>query len=693
MNNRFVKNNIGLVAVTSICLLIAVIELGFVVVYSLSMYANITTVKDLSNKIRTITRKRPVPVPGNKAPIEADIKVYEDASNALFKMFGRPLTPAVARFFEVLTLRKSMWMQDFDIDENDEMVKQLLQRISGRTLADLDNREFEEHIEWLSAAELAKKIKELSPDDEKTKLVRDLVPDLDKLDAAALTKVIFDAAALSRVVTDVELPAAELAKQLKALPADSEAAKPFREQIPDLDKLDAAALAEKIESEPELNRKLQTMFAVPALAKRLKELPADGETAKRLAELVPDLAKLDDTARAARVFAMATLDKRLRELIPDSEPETLAKMRRIPAHFNAGEFLDKYRKMLEGVEEKNYADRQRRFDDFRRARFENWVAARAAFIRALGQGTGPEDQKIPLCVVEKFDIEHVDNADNADEVLLSALGIPRVMDGESDNLKRLIDNIVTQLTEKYQIKLAGRALGLGIVSEASNTEQGGGQNENVDRISRDDYPAVATHLDIIGYMLYRVGSAKVTVWDVQIRLKSSEGDEASGGRSFNDSKDQRDGFDIYHYTIEIEGTMAQIREAVRLLDDCYAVRRVYVIKNIAMYAKTNIIDSRFTGITPEEREQQNAQQSRPSDANQGRRRRYAAEGGGDAPSGLDEQERQREQAKLDAEYMAAQKKLKPVQRDGYGELITADGDKETFQAVIDVEYVVKPAND
>ena len=48
------------------------------------------------------------------------------------------------------------------------------------------------------------------------------------------------------------------------------------------------------------------------------------------------------------------------------------------------------------------------------------------------------------------------------------------------------------------------------------------------------------------------------------------------------------------------------------------------------------------------------------------------------------------QEKLDREYEERQKKLDPDKRDGYGEPITAArGDKETFRAVIDVEYVVK----
>ena len=43
------------------------------------------------------------------------------------------------------------------------------------------------------------------------------------------------------------------------------------------------------------------------------------------------------------------------------------------------------------------------------------------------------------------------------------------------------------------------------------------------------------------------------------------------------------------------------------------------------------------------------------------------------------------------EYEKRQKLLDPEKRDGYGEPITAaKGANETFRAVIDVEYVIKP---
>ena len=219
------------------------------------------------------------------------------------------------------------------------------------------------------------------------------------------------------------------------------------------------------------------------------------------------------------------------------------------------------------------------------------------------------------------------------------------------------------------------------------------QDNDYKSINPDDYSFIATHLDIISYMLSRVGAAGVVIWDVQIRLKgAAENSEGfSGGKSFKDSSEQRDGFDIYHYTLEISGTMAEIRDAVKRLDDCYAVRRVYLVRNIALYAENNIVDSVFTGMRVENRPQA-ALDNAPA-VSTGRRRRprsgnVAAQEMND--TGDDAGARLAAQKKLDEEYERRQQQLDVDKRDGYGETI-AGGDKDTFRAVIDVEYVVKPA--
>ena len=585
MNNRFVKNNIGLLIVTGLCAVVALVVLVFVIIYSIDMYDNIQKLGELRGKISAINTKRPVPVEENKQPIRDDIEVYRNASQKLHKLFGRPLAPAVDRFFEVLTLKKSMWIPD-GIDENDDVIKRLAE-LSG-----------ESHSEM--------------------------------------------------------------------------AGKP---QFPSLHNADFDRCLEQISAE--------------VLAKRIKELSGDEDKAK-VSGLIPDVESLGEEALAKKIAGSAELNGKLRDIIPDTDPETLKKLRGIPAKFTAEKFVEAFnsRVLNNNENDKNFADRRTRFDDFRRDQFENWSAARDAFIAAAENRQQAEGAaKAGPCVVEKLD------AENADDVLLAALGIPRRLNGDSAYLKRMVDNITGQLIKEYQVQLVGQALGLGITSPPDGGSNEAMPDNDFKSINPDDYPFVATHLDIISYMLYRVGTAGVVVWDVQIRLKgASENSEGfSGSKVFRDSFEQRDGFDIYHYTLEISGTMAEIRDAVKRLDDCYAVRRVYLVRNIALYAENNIVDSIFTGVRADKRQQPGQENRAATSGGRRRRPRSGIGAGGDGSDGGidDPAARQEEQKRLEEEYRQRQLRLDPDKRDGYGEPITAGGAKETFRAVIDVEYVVK----
>ena len=588
MNNRFVKNNIGLLIVTGLCAVVALVVLVFVIIYSIDMYDNIQKLSELRGKISDINTKRPVPVEENKQPIRDDIEVYRNASRKLHKLFGHPLEPAVARFFEVLTLKKSMWIPD-GIDENDDVIRRLAE-LSGESQAEMAGRP----------------------------------------------------------------------------------------QFPSLNNADFDKCLDRISAE--------------ALAKKIKELAGDEDKAKVTA-LVPDVESLNEEALAKKILGSAELNKKLREIVPDSDPETLKKLREISSKFTAAKFIEVFtaRVLNNNESDKNFADRRTRFDDFRRDQFENWSAARDAFIAAAENRSAEGEAKVGPCIVEKLD------AENADDVLLAALGIPRRLNGDSAYLKRMIDNVYGQLVKEYQVQIVGRAQGLGITSIPDAANGDAVQENDYKNINPDDYSFVATHLDIISYMLYRIGASGVVVWDVQIRLGGAAAENSegfSGGKSFKDSAEQRDGFEIYHYTVEISGTMAEIRDAVKRLDDCYAVRRVYLVRNIALYAENNIVDSVFTGVRAEARQQSALQGSRSS-AVGGRRRRPRSGaiisdgddsigGGNDDPAA-----RLEEQKRLEEEYRQRQLKLDPDKRDGYGEPITAGGAKETFRAVIDVEYVVK----
>ena len=734
MNSRFVKNNIGLLGVIGVCAVLALVGLVFVVIYAMEMNDNIQNVKEVSEKIRSINTQKPAPVAGNKQPIRDDIAVYEKAVNELGTYFGHPLEPATARFFEVLTLRKAMWLPD-GIDENsDEVVQRMVALNQGEPRSSMSNVDFDRYVDLISAEALAKKVKEALADEDKAKQIGELIPNADKLGEEELANRIHSSAELRKKMRG-PVSVADLAKRIKAQPAgnietllpgagrldetalanrlallaeldkrlaevgsaadlageikdalsDEAKAKRIKELFPDADKLGEDDLTKKIEAAGGSVQKLQELVSAADLAKNFKKL-AENDAAVVKA-LIPDAEKLDEAALTARIVVAAQLEKKLRELFPDSDPETLKRLREIPDKLTAEEFLDAFNKTMEGTDERDFVGRGTRFDEFILYKVENWEEAQKAFITAAGQPADPKKMPENPCIVERLD------RSNVNDVMLSTLGVARRFGGDSKNLLQMKENIIRQL-DGYQIRLFDRARGLGIVRISDGTGNDvvqDGDDQSMKSLKQDDYPEIANHMDIVSYMLYRVGGANVSIYDVQIRLKSSsEGSEnMDGGRNFSDSKEQRDGFDIYHYTLEISGTMEQIRNAVKLLDDCYAVRRVYLVKNIALYAEDNIADGIFVDRRMEKRNAA-AKQNTANEVSGGRRGRRGrnVEEVSENNSDVEAEQKRR---KMIEEYEKRQKQLDPEKRDGYGEPITAaKGANETFRAVIDVEYVVKP---
>ena len=113
------------------------------------------------------------------------------------------------------------------------------------------------------------------------------------------------------------------------------------------------------------------------------------------------------------------------------------------------------------------------------------------------------------------------------------------------------------------------------------------------------------------------------------------------------------------------------------------------MKNIALYAEDNIADGIFVDRRMEKRNaaaKQNAA-NEVSGGRRGRRGRNVEE----VSENNSDVEAEQKRRKMIEEYEKRQKQLDPEKRDGYGEPITAaKGANETFRAVIDVEYVVKP---
>ena len=286
MNSRFVKNNIGLLGVIGVCAVLALVGLVFVVIYAMEMNDNIQNVKDVSEKIRSINTQKPAPVAGNKQPIRDDIAVYEKAVNELGTYFGHPLEPATARFFEVLTLRKAMWLPD-GIDENsDEVVQRMVALNQGEPRSSMSNVDFDRYVDLISAEALAKKVKEALADEDKAKQIGELIPNADKLGEEELANRIHSSAELRKKMQG-PVSVADLAKRIKALPAGN-----IETLLPGAGKLDETALANRLALLAELDKRLAEVGSAADLAREIKDALSDEAKAKRIKELFPDAEKL-----------------------------------------------------------------------------------------------------------------------------------------------------------------------------------------------------------------------------------------------------------------------------------------------------------------------------------------------------------------------------------------------------------------
>ncbi len=351
----------------------------------------------------------------------------------------------------------------------------------------------------------------------------------------------------------------------------------------------------------------------------------------------------------------------------------------VPDQLTRQRFVEIFRKKWDGIEATNYAKQRYEFNEFRRS-FLNWPEAQAAFIRTAQP-----------CMVEPL------NGDNADEVLMSALGFPRRMDGDARKLKTVFDNTREQLFKDLndQIQIAPSAIGLGFgLGGGDNLAPGGTETLN---FNVEDYPVIARHLDIVSDMVRRLRTSGIKyVYDIRIRRGGGDGGNAEGGDAggsgarFNETFENSNGYDISHYQIEVSGPMAGIRKLTELLDRAYPDRRVYIVRSVFLYAEENGADRIFSGVDKEEEAGGNLAPAAPAPVQpvQRRRRRRGPEANEDNTVQSDSDgDRMRRLEEARRRYRERQARLPYEKRDGYGEVLVGTG--ETFRAVIDIDYVAQ----
>ena len=360
-----------------------------------------------------------------------------------------------------------------------------------------------------------------------------------------------------------------------------------------------------------------------------------------------------------------------------------------PDQLTTEQFLEEFHKCWDGAEQRDYANKQFRLNEFR-LKFKNWNDAQRAFIKAA---TTPESPPESPSKARPLTFEEL-NSDNADEVLLSALGVPRYLDGDIKRLRRVLGGIRERLLKDIgdTLQLSTAAMGLGLIPTGVRD---GEEGSSMQEFKVDDFPVVLEHAEIVCDLLARIkGTGIRTIYDVRIRRGESGGGEGGEGGNknggFQEGIENAGGYRIYHYQFEVSGSMEAIRDMVAKLDNAFDDRRVYIVKTIFLYAEENGAADIFDiGEKKNDGEEQESADKRTEKKSPMRRRRARQEDDGDdggAQSNQDlELRRRMEEARR--RYREEQERLPFERRDGYGEVLIGSGD--TYRAVIDIEYVAQ----
>ena len=354
-----------------------------------------------------------------------------------------------------------------------------------------------------------------------------------------------------------------------------------------------------------------------------------------------------------------------------------------PEKITEERFIEEFRKGWDPIDQREYAQKQYFLNNDFRPKFSNWAQAQREFIKAA----------------QPFTFEEL-TPNNADEVLLSVLGIPRYLNGDSERLGRILTGVRERLLKDIgdKLQLSTAAMGLGVITEVV-----GGEGGSSSAFKTEDFPVVLDHVGIISDILARIKNPGVrTVYDIRIRRggdgggNTAEGGDAGGGGEnkgggFQEGIESVGSYRVYHYQLEVSGSMEAIRRMVATLDNAFADRRVYIVKSIFLYAEENGAANLFE-VAPRDGEEAanvNNPNARPENAPVRRRRRQADDGGDDDGGVQNDQdfERRRRMEEAIRRYREEQKRMPYERRDGYGEVLIGSGD--TYRAVIDVEYVAQ----
>ena len=338
----------------------------------------------------------------------------------------------------------------------------------------------------------------------------------------------------------------------------------------------------------------------------------------------------------------------------DMDEEQLRKLPKRARKLTLDEFKDLYRSRFERdygeSPSKNMLATQELFIDRFRRLFPNWNKALEAFVK----------------IARTITVEPIANV-NDESVLLAAMGFPRAIP--------LPGAFVRQMEDYGEVlkKIAGEdetvfMLAPAVLEFMSKT----GNNYNP-----GDVREIYFHRDVLGDMLSKVAKSGVkAMYDIKVRDFADAPEE---GRIFGNLFETVGDFKISHYTIEVSGSLANIRNLCKTLDESYKDRRFYIVRAVTLYAEENgaaVLMGQKTELQDEKNKQN------PDEETQGRGRRRRRRQEEEETQNVSERDREnwlKVQADLEA-------KKKPHERREYGVVLV--GNNQNCRAMIDIDYVI-----
>ena len=311
-----------------------------------------------------------------------------------------------------------------------------------------------------------------------------------------------------------------------------------------------------------------------------------------------------------------------------------------------------------------------------KVRFKNWNEAAEKF-RELAQQHHTSEQI---------------TGDNIDEIILWAMGIDRQLAGNQAMMMKIYSDFREEL-----LNVLGDTLPLVPPADTFGFNSIDGK-----AFATGDYAFVINHIDVLNDAFRRIkGCGLKMLHSVNIRSNAAatnagaeDTTETSGAGQkagyFSQSVFDEGGYEFYHNTIEVTGTMEAIRKVAPALAGAYQDRRIYIVRSVALYAEENGANAIFAPLftvadenNGEERDQQQQVVRR------GRRRIrpsvVAANPDGEERNNSEEEaRRQREEA--EKRFQEMQARLPYKERVGYGEILVGAG--EEYRAVFDIDYAV-----